>query len=140
MFVIDLKSKWCVIVLTLFYISLVLFRFIQEDLMGVILECHIILSLLLLVALSYNFDTWFYNTSGVVLLFIPIGVLIPLLLPKLKNVLTIVLILMFSLTIESVQYVTQLGVFDVDDIMLNSLGGLIGILVFSHLKRKRLFN
>ncbi|WP_227937222.1 VanZ family protein [Alkalihalobacillus deserti] len=35
------------------------------------------------------------------------------------------------------QYVTQLGVFDVDDIILNSLGGLIGILVFSYLKREK---
>ncbi|MCL7748780.1 VanZ family protein [Halalkalibacter alkaliphilus] len=151
--VVDLKSKWWIIVFSLFYISLVLFvsfgggssfypgrldgsytgvshNFVPFSTIGTYLfNIH-----------AYNFDFWFYNTFGVVLLFIPIGVLIPLLLPKLKNAWTIVLILMFSLTIESVQYVTQLGVFDVDDIMLNSLGGFIGIWVSSYLKRKRYLN
>ncbi|WP_227936032.1 VanZ family protein [Alkalihalobacillus deserti] len=150
--VIDLKSKWCFIVLILFYISLVLFvsfvgvcSFYPGRLDGIYTGVShnfvpfATIGTYLFNIHSYNSATWFYNTFGVVLLFIPIGVLISLLLPKLKNALTIVLILMFSLTIESVQYVTQLGVFDVDDIMLNSLGGFIGILFFSYLKRKRLF-
>ncbi|GAE37685.1 VanZ family protein [Halalkalibacter akibai] len=151
--VLDLKSKSWIILFSLFYISLVLFvsflgvssfypgrldgsytgvshNFVPFATIGTYLfNIH-----------SYNFTTWFSNTFGVVLLFIPIGVLIPLLLPKLKNTSTIVLILMFSLTIELVQYVTQLGVFNVDDIMLNTLGGFIGILICSYLKRKRLLN
>lgn len=32
----------------------------------------------------------------------------------------------FTLTIEVAQYITKLGVFDVDDIILNTLGGIIG--------------
>ncbi|WP_227940242.1 VanZ family protein [Alkalihalobacillus deserti] len=152
--VVDLKSKWCVIVLTLFYISSVLFvsfvgisSFYPGRLDGIYIGVShnfvpfATIGTYLFNIHSYNFDTWFYNTFGIVFLFIPIGILIPLLFPKIKNALSIVVILLFSLTIESVQYVTQLGVFDVDDIILNTLGGLLGILVFSLFKkRKRLFN
>ena len=38
--------------------------------------------------------------------------------------------LLFSLCIEAVQLVTRRGSFDVDDLMLNTLGGFLGYLLF----------
>ncbi|MFC3041456.1 VanZ family protein [Virgibacillus xinjiangensis] len=49
--------------------------------------------------------------------------------------------LLFSFSIEILQYVTQLGVFDVDDIILNTLGGYLGFLIFVLFKNRiRLFH
>lgn len=36
----------------------------------------------------------------------------------------------FTLTIEVIQYITKLGVFDVDDIIMNTLGGIIGYCIY----------
>ncbi|MDT8862358.1 VanZ family protein [Alkalihalobacillus sp. MEB130] len=152
--VVALKLKRYVILLTLFYISLVLFvsfvgvgLFYPDRLDGSytgVSHNFVPFSTIgtyLLNIQSYNFGTWFFNTFGMVMLFIPIGIVILLLFPKLKNALSLVVILLLSLTIETVQYVTKLGVFDVDDIILNTSGGLLGILIFSLLKkRKRYFN
>ncbi|WP_141521428.1 VanZ family protein [Peribacillus butanolivorans] len=80
----------------------------------------------------YNFDTWFYNTFGTVLVFIPLGILLPFVCANVRNMTLIVLFsLLVSLTIETIQYVTLLGVFDVDDILLNTFGGILGFLIFT---------
>ncbi|QGH35284.1 hypothetical protein GI584_15035 [Gracilibacillus salitolerans] len=92
---------------------------------------------------SYNFDIWFYNTVGNILLFIPMGALLPILLTKIKKFFfpTVTIIVFFSLTVETVQYASKLGVFDVDDITLNILGGFIGFLIFILFKNwKKSFN
>ncbi|MYL56251.1 VanZ family protein [Virgibacillus halodenitrificans] len=48
--------------------------------------------------------------------------------------------MIFSLIIETMQCVTQLGVFDVDDIILNSLGGFAGLMFLGLFRnKKRLF-
>ncbi|BCB05177.1 VanZ family protein [Bacillus sp. KH172YL63] len=79
----------------------------------------------------YNFDTWFYNTFGIVILFMPLGFLLPKVfsnLNTLKNVLFFTLVL--SLCIEVFQYLTKLGVLDVDDVILNLIGAALGYLIF----------
>ncbi|MBN8194230.1 VanZ family protein [Bacillus sp. NTK074B] len=79
----------------------------------------------------YNFDTWFYNTFGIVILFMPLGFLLPKVfsnLNTLKNVLFFALVL--SLCIEVFQFLTKLGVLDVDDVILNLIGAALGYLIF----------
>lgn len=56
-------------------------------------------------------------------LFIPLGTILFQLYPK-KVVLFIPIIL--SILIESVQYFTNMGIYDVDDVISNSIGGSIG--------------
>lgn len=78
----------------------------------------------------FNFENWFKNLFGNVVLFIPIGVFLPLLNKKYRSVLrltaaTIILITM----VEAAQMVTRLGSFDIDDIILNTFGALIGLLL-----------
>lgn len=69
------------------------------------------------------------NILGNIILFIPYGFLSSYILNNKKISVTFILSLIVSLTIEVVQY--YIGrVFDIDDIILNVLGGVIGGLLF----------
>ena len=69
------------------------------------------------------------NILGNIVLFLPYGFLSSYLLKNKKISITFILTLIVSLTIEIVQY--YIGrVFDIDDIILNVTGGLIGGLLF----------
>ncbi|GAB6563640.1 VanZ family protein [Bacillus mobilis] len=76
---------------------------------------------------SYNLDIVLMNTLGNVLIFIPFGFLLPLLFKQINNVkMASKTFIKFILLIESLQLLTFTGVFDIDDIILNMLGALIG--------------
>ena len=71
------------------------------------------------------------NICGNVIAFMPYGFLLPLLNRAYRKFYIIgVLSVLFSLIVESVQLILKVGVFDVDDILMNSLGGILGYLVF----------
>lgn len=71
------------------------------------------------------------NIVGNVVAFIPFGMLIRWARNKKTRALVALLYsLSFTLLIEIVQYITKLGVFDVDDIIMNTLGGMIGYLLY----------
>ena len=73
----------------------------------------------------------FANLAGNVLIFIPFGFFLPL-ASKFRNLPTTVFLSFFlSLAVEMVQFITQVGCFDIDDLLLNTLGGLIGYLLFA---------
>ncbi len=76
---------------------------------------------------SYNIDIVLMNTLGNVIIFIPFGFLLPLLFKQINNVkMASKIFIKFILLIESLQLLTFTGVFDIDDIILNMLGALIG--------------
>ncbi|EJQ88001.1 hypothetical protein IGW_05179 [Bacillus cereus ISP3191] len=76
---------------------------------------------------SYNIDIILMNTLGNVIIFIPFGFLLPLLFKQINNVkMASKIFIKFILLIELLQLLTFTGVFDIDDIMLNMLGALIG--------------
>lgn len=76
---------------------------------------------------SYNIDIVLMNTLGNVIIFIPFGFLLPLLFKQINNVkMASKIFIKFILLIELLQLLTFTGVFDIDDIMLNMLGALIG--------------
>ena len=73
----------------------------------------------------------FINLAGNVLLFIPAGYLLPRIFPKQRNFFRF----FFSCTgimlaVELLQLVTLLGSFDVDDLILNTIGGLVGYILY----------
>ncbi|MEQ1676373.1 MAG: VanZ family protein [Chitinophagaceae bacterium] len=71
------------------------------------------------------------NLGGNIIGFIPLGILLPLLFSRLrKGWKTILAVFMISLLFESTQLYTGLGVFDVDDLLLNTIGGLAGYLLY----------
>ena len=65
-----------------------------------------------------------------ILLFIPFGYLLPSLFPRLRWWQVVLLGLAFSLCIELLQLITKLGYADVDDLINNTLGAVIGFLCF----------
>ena len=74
--------------------------------------------------------TIFINIFGNVLMFIPFGFL-GILFPKLNDFkILIINFLSAIILVESLQYFTRLGVFDIDDVILNSLGVTIGFWIY----------
>lgn len=60
-------------------------------------------------------------------MFAPIGILLAL---KRKNVFFSLQVFLYTtLIIELIQFFTKKGVFDIDDILLNTVGGLFGFLI-----------
>lgn len=69
----------------------------------------------------------FMNIGGNILGFIPLGFLLPLVFfRRWSLILTAISIFFISFLFESIQRYTGLGVFDVDDLLLNTTGGLLG--------------
>lgn len=67
------------------------------------------------------------NLLGNIILFIPYGILVPMAFPCFYPYRKILVsALLVSLTAELTQYIFQVSVFDVDDIFLNTLGGVVG--------------
>lgn len=78
-----------------------------------------------------GFRAAFINVLGNVLAFMPLGFFIPALNEKQQNGFWVVLICFsLSLQVEVIQLITKLGCFDVDDLFLNTLGGLFGYIVY----------
>lgn len=72
---------------------------------------------------------FFKNIVGNIVLFIPFGFFASYYLKNKKMFTSVILTLITSTTIEVVQY--YIGrVFDIDDIILNLIGGIIGFLLF----------
>ncbi len=71
------------------------------------------------------------NLIGNVIMFVPLGWLIPWVFPtQRKFVVFFVTCLFFDLLVEVVQLLTLLGIFDVDDVILNMSGLLLGYLAY----------
>ena len=70
----------------------------------------------------------FANVGGNIIIFIPFGILVAMLLRgRYKAIKTIILGFLLSIGFEFFQLYTSCGNFDVDDIMLNTLGAIIGV-------------
>lgn len=71
------------------------------------------------------------NLLGNIICFIPYGFVIPVLSVRCRSFGKILLLsFLASLLVESIQLVSKLGSFDVDDIMLNTLGDILGYVLF----------
>lgn len=84
---------------------------------------------------SIHFMDVFVNLIGNVVAFIPFGALIRWVRNKKTNFgIAVLYTFLFSLSIEGVQLITRVGVFDVDDLILNTCGGAIGYLCYRILR------
>lgn len=80
---------------------------------------------------ALGFQAFAVNIVGNIIAFVPFGFLLPFLFGKRCGVLPILVLgAFFSFCIETVQYYTRLGSFDVDDILLNTAGCLLGYILF----------
>lgn len=78
-----------------------------------------------------GFESFVVNILGNILAFAPFGFMLPLLNIRYRRFFNILLLsLLFSLAVELVQLYLKVGIFDVDDLVLNTLGGVTGYLSF----------
>lgn len=100
--------------------------------------------------LSSSFSTIFairiflINVLGNIILFMPLGFLLPIINHNFNNIKSIFKIsLLSTIFIESIQFITSLfggtRATDIDDIILNVFGGLLGFLIFVILSKIKIF-
>ncbi len=78
------------------------------------------------------------NLVGNVIGFLPLGAILPVLKGSMRRFWKVALLSFeFSALIEVTQLITKVGCFDVDDIILNTLGGMLGYGVFAVCNRLR---
>lgn len=70
------------------------------------------------------------NILGNLCLFIPFGIYLLHFYKNHKAIHYIIMIVLTSIAIELIQYILSLGATDIDDVILNSLGGVIGVLLY----------
>jgi len=72
------------------------------------------------------------NIGGNIIGFIPLGILLPLLFPFLRRFLLLTsAVFLISLLFETTQLIAGIGVFDVDDLILNTAGGILGYILYA---------
>ena len=80
----------------------------------------------------------FINLEGNVLAFLPFGFFLPIVFTRCRRLWIVVLITAcFSVCVELIQLVTMVGSCDIDDVLLNTLGGLLGYLCFLGWRRMK---
>lgn len=75
----------------------------------------------------------FANVVGNIVIFIPLGVYFPLFKKDKRVIINLLYIFIVSLSVEIIQGLLGIGASDIDDIILNCLGGCIGILGYKFL-------
>lgn len=82
-----------------------------------------------------NTDVIINNTLGNILVFLPLGLFLPLLFKKYsKFTKTVAAAALMSFAIEVIQITMRLGQFDIDDVILNTLGAGVGFLFYKLIK------
>ena len=80
---------------------------------------------------SQSIEVIVYNLLGNIIVFVPLGFLLSLTFNKKKTFIKVVFCsFLIVLTAESLQLVTRLGVFDIDDLILNLLGACVGYFIY----------
>lgn len=76
---------------------------------------------------SFYFTQILYN----ILMTVPFGFLLPFIYKKMRSVFVVGLMgFLFSLSIETVQYITRRGLFEFDDLFNNTVGTVAGYIIF----------
>lgn len=75
----------------------------------------------------------FSNLVGNIVIFIPFGIYLPLLKKDKRVITNLLFIFIVSLFVEIIQGLLGIGASDIDDIILNCLGGWVGILGYKFL-------
>lgn len=75
------------------------------------------------------YDVALKNVLGNIAIFIPLGIFCTYVLREKKGIAAIICIGV-SVLFETIQFVTGCGAADIDDIMLNTIGGIIGIILY----------
>ena len=77
-----------------------------------------------------GFFAMFTNLFGNVVIFVPFGFFMPMASKYRSFFSTLFYSFGLSLCVETFQLLTKVGSFDVDDLLLNTIGGVIGYMIF----------
>lgn len=77
-----------------------------------------------------SIDVLLKNCVGNFAIFIPMGILLPALFKNINEKKGVFICFIVSLTIEVAQYIVGFGITDIDDLILNTLGGVVGVLLY----------
>lgn len=141
----DKKRKRAMVVFSIYMVLLIYFLFFAQE-MGRTADKQYRYNLVLFFEIrrfirNIDYLGWksvIINVLGNVVAFMPFGYYVPKIIKKKLGILyTTILSFEFSLIVEFVQLVTKLGCFDVDDLMLNTIGGFLGYLCFYLIDRRQ---
>lgn len=80
---------------------------------------------------AFGLEIWATNLLGNIIVFMPVGILPSVISKGYRSIFKILLLTMLlSLTVELLQLVLRVGSFDIDDIILNTIGGGLGYIVY----------
>ncbi|MBP7174629.1 MAG: VanZ family protein [Thermoclostridium sp.] len=80
---------------------------------------------------SSNLRDMIVNIAGNIAAFVPIGFLLPVCFRKMNSFMKVLITVLFTtILIESLQYITAVGVTDIDDVLLNTFGGTLGYILY----------
>lgn len=86
-------------------------------------------------------ESFLLNIVGNIAGFMPFGFFLPVISHRSRRFFnTVLLSFLFSLTIETIQLVFKVGSFDVDDMILNTAGGILGYILYKivqHIRVRR---
>lgn len=86
-------------------------------------------------------QSFLLNIVGNIVGFMPLGFFLPIISRRSRRWFnTVLLSFTFSLSIETVQLIFKVGSFDVDDMILNTLGGILGYILYKivqHIRVRR---
>ena len=77
------------------------------------------------------------NLFGNIVPFMPVGFLAPFVYRRMTWYMSLILAIATGLTMETMEVVFRVGIFDVDDIILNAFGVMLGYWVFAMFHRRR---
>jgi glycopeptide antibiotics resistance protein len=93
-----------------------------------------------LALLRHTMNIWtpIINLFGNIFVFIPLGIFIPILFQRTRRFIKMVFISVGSiLVVELIQFFTYTGTFDIDDIILNTLGVTMGYICWKIFSKNR---
>ena len=79
------------------------------------------------------------NLFGNIILFLPFGIMLSYLYPVKRGKVILLYGFLTSIGIELTQLLLQIGVCDIDDVLLNVSGTAVGIYVYQIVKKRGLF-
>jgi glycopeptide antibiotics resistance protein len=73
------------------------------------------------------------NLVGNIIFLVPVGFLVPIIFPSMNGRKAFVLAVLSGLSIECLQVILHVGIFDIDDVILNGFGVMIGYWAYRYL-------
>ncbi|MDO5616099.1 MAG: VanZ family protein [Cruoricaptor ignavus] len=124
--------KICILPYTIVLLYLMLFGFGREQMEHNVVRLSPLLSTITFVQKNLMWNNWqniVINLLGNIVMFVPFGFL-GWVFSKLNNFKVLIINFLFALVIvESLQYFSRMGVLDIDDFILNTIGVSIGFLL-----------